>query len=49
MEDLVQSHGGSIVVGRELMGFHKLGSAVSVEFSIVIVTSLAHIFPPSSL
>ena len=33
-------------VSLEFMSFHKLGSAVSVDFSIMILTSLAHIFPP---
>ena len=31
------------------MSFHQLGSALSVDFFIMILTSLARIFPPPSL
>ena len=33
----------------ELLSCHELGSTVSVHFSIMILTFLAHIFPPPSL
>ena len=49
MEGLVWSHGGSTAVGLEFMSFHELGSAVSVDFPIMILTSLAPIFRPPSL
>ena len=49
MEGLVQSHGGSTTVSLEYMSFHELGSAASVDFSIMILTSFAHIFPPPPL
>ena len=47
-EGLVQSPGISTVVGLEFMSFHMLGSAVSVDFSIIILSSLAPMFPPPS-
>ena len=47
MEGLVQSYGDSTTVGLMLMSFHKLGSAVSADFSIMISTFFAHIFPSS--
>lgn len=33
-----------MAVGLEFMSIHKLDSAASVDFSIMILTSLAHIF-----
>ena len=41
MEGLVWSHGGSTTVILEFMSFNKLGSAVSVDFSIMTLTSFA--------
>lgn len=46
---LVQSHGGYTAVGLEFLSFHDLGSAVRVDFSLMILTSIAHVFPPPSL
>lgn len=45
MEDLVQFHGVSTYFGLEFRGLHKFGSAVSVDVSLMIMTSLGHIFP----
>ena len=36
---LVQSNGGSTAVSLEFMSFHELGSAVSVDLSIVVYPS----------
>ena len=49
MEGLVQFHGGSTAISLELMSFHEIISAVSVDFSIMILTSLAPIFPTHCL
>ena len=49
MDGLVQFHGGFTAVGLEFMSFHELGLAVSVDFTIMIVTFLDHIFLSSSL
>lgn len=46
MEDLVQSHGDSTVVHLEFINFHEHGFTVSVDFSIMTLSSLAHVFPP---
>ena len=48
-EDLSMSHADSLDFGPECVSFHKLRSAVSVGFPIMILTALAHIIPPSSL
>ena len=45
----VRPHGGSTAVGLEFMSFHELGLIMSVDFSIMILISLAHIFPCLSL
>lgn len=42
-------YGGPTAFSLELMNFYKLGSSVSIDFSTVILTSLAHIIPSSSL
>ncbi|EGW13689.1 hypothetical protein I79_021727 [Cricetulus griseus] len=44
-----QCPGVSTAVSLEFMSFHELVSAVSVDFCIMVLTSLAHIFPPPSL
>ena len=49
MEILVQSHGLSTAFSLELLSFRKLGSAVSVDFSSMLLTSLVHVFPPPTL
>ena len=49
IEGLVWSHGGSTNVGIEFTNFHELGSVVSVDLSIMILTSLDHTLPPRSL
>lgn len=46
MEGLVWSHGDFTAVGPEFMSFHEFGSAISV---VIILASLAHVFPPPSL
>lgn len=37
---LVWSHGDSTAMGLEGMSFHEFGSAVFVDFSVMIITSL---------
>ena len=49
MESLVWSHGGSTAVSLKFMSFYELGAVVTIDISIMILTSLAHIFPPPSL
>ena len=49
MEGLVWSQGGSTAIYLEFISSHELGSAVSVDFSIMILTSVVHTFPPPSL
>lgn len=48
-EGLGQSHEDSLVVGLESMSPHKLRSTVSLNFSIMILTLIAHIIPLLSL
>ena len=48
MEGLLQSHGGSKAFCLELMRFQELGSAVSVDLSIMSLTSFA-LYNTSSL
>lgn len=49
MKGLVQSHEGYTAVGLEFPSFCELALAVPVDFSLVILTSIAHVFPPPSL
>ena len=48
MEGIVQSYGDS-KAGTGFMDFHEFWSTVSIDFCIMILTSIIHIFPPSSL
>lgn len=49
MEDLVQVHGVSTSFCLKFRGFHKLGAAVCIDVSLMIMTSLGHKFPSPDL
>lgn len=48
-DTLVWFYGRFPDVSLEFLFFHELYSAASVDFYIMILTSLVHIFPPPSL